>query len=138
MKKRTWCYVLSPVAFDMRCDRCCPDEDLESGKGTNITWSEYEHMIWCFDCKIDTPGTPGIFDGPIPIQVSYTLGLNFNRVNLITNEIEKLNLCKALGPEGKMVWDPPKEVTKNLLAGKDCYGFDLKKEGEKHFKPLGE
>ena len=73
MKKRTWHYVMKPDRYDITCDKC---------NGTNIEWSEYERMIWCYDCKIDTPGTGGIFDGPIPWGATQMLGLSFNRWNM--------------------------------------------------------
>ena len=73
MNKRTWCYALPPVAYDMACDKC---------GGTHITWSEFEGMIWCYDCQIDTPGFQGIFDGPIPWGLSQVLGMNFDRIHL--------------------------------------------------------
>jgi len=60
-KKRTWIYILPPAAYDIECDRC---------KGSNLAWSEWAHKIWCFDCEKDTPGTDGIFDGPIPYEVA--------------------------------------------------------------------
>ena len=137
MKKRKWCYVLPPHAFEMRCDKC---------HGSHIDWSEYEHKIWCFDCGIDTDGEQGVFGGPIPLHTVYMLGLNFDRVNLETEQIERLNLDKS--KEGDLVWDDPEEVEKVLgtkkervintlkdidVAG-DPYGVKLREYGKKHFK----
>ena len=137
MKKRKWCYVVPPYMFDIACDKC---------EGSNIAWSEFEHCIWCFDCKIDTRGTGGIFDGPIPLHAVYLLGLTFDKVNLETNQIEKLNLDK-LKKTGEMTWDPPdvwKEIPhtekdKTILKLKDkelpfTYGEQLWEEGSKFFK----
>ena len=73
MKLRKWIYVMNPAQYGMYCDKC---------KGTNIQWSEYEHMIWCNDCKIDTPGFEGLFGGPIPTGVCELLGISFARVYL--------------------------------------------------------
>lgn len=81
MNKRTWHYIQDPSTFDMACDKC---------GGTNITWSEYEGMIWCYDCEIDTPGYPGIFDGPIPIQLSAMFGILFDRFNMETQKNRKI------------------------------------------------
>ena len=78
MKKRKWIYVHHPTRYDIRCDQCW-DGDL-NGTGTNIDWSEYEHMIWCYDCKKDLPGFSGVFDGPIPMHISEMLGVSFNRM----------------------------------------------------------
>jgi len=128
---------MPPYFFDIACDKC---------NGRNIHWSEYEHLIWCYDCQIDTKGTPSIFDGPIPIHASYLLGLTFDKFNLETNQIERLNLDK-LDETGKLVWDPPeiweklkptrKEITiKRLKDGKfpNTYGNYLHEEGSKYFK----
>lgn len=82
MKKREWCYVLQPYYFDILCDQC---------QGTNITWSEYEHKIWCYNCCIDTEGTGGIFTGPIPIEVVYMTGIHFDRLLLESNIIQLFN-----------------------------------------------
>lgn len=78
-KKRTWYYVMKPAAYSIRCDKC---------NGANIDWSEWEGMIWCYDCGIDTEGFPGIFDGPIPITVAGLLGLSFDRYNMIEERVE--------------------------------------------------
>ena len=139
MKKRKWCYILPPTFYDMRCDKCWSGE-LEDGTGTNITWSEYEHMIWCYDCEIDTKGFGGIFDGPIPIQASRMLGITFDRFNLETEQIERFNLetCEWDPPElVKKNTEEPKARTKRMLRGKshvDPYGDYLAEEGSKYFK----
>lgn len=70
MRKRKWHYVMKPHQYEMHCDKC---------EGTNIDWSEFEGKIWCFDCKIDTDGFPGIFGGPIPWGAAHLLGLRFER-----------------------------------------------------------
>lgn len=85
MKKRKWIYVCQPVKYDIHCDKC---------DGTNITWSEYEHKIWCYDCKIDTPGTLGIFDGPIPIFTVEIFGISLNRYYLKSKAVCKLVIDK--------------------------------------------
>jgi hypothetical protein len=121
----------------MTCDKC---------SGTNIQWSEYEHKIWCYDCEIDTDGTKGIFDGPIGIQTCYLIGLTFDRINLETQQIEKLNLDKII-ENGICEWDPPevwkkytdiaKDITIKRLKNKplrSTYGDDLREEGSKYFK----
>jgi hypothetical protein len=48
-------------------------------------------MIWCYDCKIDTNGTGGIFDGPIPWNAALLLlGKHcFDRFNMKTGRILK-------------------------------------------------
>lgn len=79
MKKRTWVYVMKPQEYEISCDKC---------GGSNIEWSEYEHKIWCYDCKIDTDGNEGIFGGPIPVMASAIMGITFNRYNIKKQRIE--------------------------------------------------
>jgi hypothetical protein len=79
MRRRTWHYVCKPAVYEIACDKC---------HGTNIEWSEFEHMIWCYDCKIDTPGTGGIFDSPIPMGVTELLGMSLDRYNIKKDRIE--------------------------------------------------
>ena len=93
LKKRTWHYVMKPAAYSVHCDKC---------EGTNIEWSEYEHMIWCYDCEIDTEGFPGIFDGPIPWGISQILGISFDRWNMELQRVEYLQHSD----DGKLVWLP--------------------------------
>lgn len=79
MNKRTWHYVMKPASYCMQCDKC---------KGINIEWSEFEDMIWCYDCGIDTKGFDGIFGGAIPVMASQILGISFNRWNMVEQRIE--------------------------------------------------
>lgn len=80
--KRTWVYCQNPKDYQMSCDKC---------GGTNIEWSEFEGHIFCYDCKIDTPGNKGIFDGPIPIHAAKILGMSFDRIDLQTHKLLKFN-----------------------------------------------
>ena len=82
MKKRKWIYIQHPTVYEIFCDIC---------NGTNIDWSEYEHMIWCYDCQKDTRGTGGIFNGRIGIHVCELLGMHFHRYHIEKNEIQKFN-----------------------------------------------
>lgn len=85
MKKRKWVYIQKPQEYEISCDIC---------GGSNIEWSEFEHMIWCYDCEKDTPGNGGVFDGPIPFQAAQILGLNFMRYYFKENVIRKPVLGK--------------------------------------------
>lgn len=67
---------------------------------TNIEWSEYEHKIWCYDCLKDLPGTPGIFDGPIPLGTMEILGAPLWRIYLKSQAVCKPVITKA----GKVVY----------------------------------
>jgi len=64
---------MQPSVYEIKCDKC---------GGENITWSEYKHKIWCFDCEIDTEGTGGIFDGPIPMNLAEMMGISFDRIRI--------------------------------------------------------
>jgi hypothetical protein len=78
LKKRTWHYVQNPAEYGIQCDLC---------NGENIAWSEYEHCVWCFDCKKDTKGTEGVFGGPIPIMTSAVLGMSFDRWDMVNQKV---------------------------------------------------
>ncbi len=125
MNKRKWCYVLEPSLYDCACDKC---------GGSNITWSEYEGMIWCYDCEIDTSGYPGIFDGPIPIGLSSMLGIVFDRINLETQKIEKM----IINDKGSIEYIDIDEYTiwktQRLLAGEKILEDENKAEASKYFK----
>jgi len=87
-KKRKWIYVHHPTRYDIRCDKCWDGDVNETG--TNIDWSEYEHLIWCYDCKKDLSGFIGIFDGPIPIEATEMMGVSLNRIYLKSGKMFKL------------------------------------------------
>ena len=70
-------FVMEPARYDIRCDLC---------GGTDVVWSEYERMIWCYDCEKDTVGTGGIFDGPVPVGATGVLGLSLDMVDLETGQ----------------------------------------------------
>lgn len=78
LKKRESCLVKYPQAYEIKCDLC---------GGDNLHWSEWEGLIWCYDCENDTKGTGGIFDGPIPIEACDLLGIDLRRVDLKTGKI---------------------------------------------------
>jgi len=75
--------VQEPKEYEMHCDIC---------KGTNITWSEYDHMIWCYDCQKDTKGFGGVFEGPIAIGAMSLLGMSLDRINLRTGKRSTLRM----------------------------------------------
>lgn len=91
-KAREWCYKYQPYLYGISCDLC---------GGTNITWSEFEHEIWCYDCQKDTPGNAGIFDGPIPVQLTKMLIGNdcFDRIEIKSGKIIKME--DYINPETK-------------------------------------
>ncbi len=81
-----------PTTYAISCNLC---------SGTNIAWSEYEHMIWCFDCQKDVEGFPGIFGGPIPLEATKMFGISFDRIDLKTGERLYMRLTKK---GDKMMW----------------------------------
>jgi len=97
--KRTWVYAMQPTAYEIFCDKC---------GGHTITWSEYRGMIWCYECKIDTPGTGGIFDGPIPLEVCNLLRITFDRIDLKTRRLKRMTKTKT----GKLIWRSIKKEKK--------------------------
>lgn len=84
MNKRAWVYALPPVSYEISCAAC---------GSNNITWSEYDHMIYCYVCKTDNRGNEGIFGGPIPVEVSKMLlgEICFDRIIIETMAYER---CK--------------------------------------------
>jgi len=79
-KKRKWVYIQHPTVYEIFCDKC---------GGSHIDWSEYEHKIWCYDCKEDRPGTGGIFDDPIAMNLCALLGISFKRYYFKSGKIMK-------------------------------------------------
>lgn len=78
LKKRKDCFIQKPQVYGITCDIC---------GGTNLHWSEWEYLIWCYDCEKDTKGTGGIFDGPIPLAICELMGISFDTLNIETGEI---------------------------------------------------
>ena len=82
--KRTWVYVQRPREYEMApcsCGNADPD------------WSEFVKHLWCKFCKKDfVPEHPGVFDGPVPMHVAHLLGMQFDRLNLETWVLERLDL----------------------------------------------
>ena len=83
LKKREWIYCQQPHVYDINCDKC---------GGVNITWSEFQKLIWCFDCEIDTPGTSVIFGGPIPMGCCELMGISFDRIRLSDERLLKVKI----------------------------------------------
>ena len=83
MKKRTSHYIQEPPTYCIECDKC---------DGTNITWSEFDRKIWCYDCKIDTKGTMGIFDGPIPVEACKVMGICFDKWDMVNKKVIKFEM----------------------------------------------
>jgi len=80
LKKRVWHYVQNPGQYEISCDKCGSKE---------IQWSEYEKCIWCPKCLIDTKGTMGIFDGPIPVGACEVMGISLDRWDMINKRVIK-------------------------------------------------
>jgi len=85
MKHRKWIYVQKPQEYGAKCDKC---------GGPNIEWSEWERMIWRYDCQVDTEGRESIFDGPIPVMATELLGMSLARLYFKDNTIRYPHLRK--------------------------------------------
>lgn len=81
---------MPPSAYEITCDSC---------GGSNIEWSELEGCVWCRDCKIDTPGNEGIFNGPISLQACELFGISFDRIDLKTGKRMYMAIEKD-----KLIW----------------------------------
>jgi hypothetical protein len=80
LERRTWVYVQPPNTYEIAPCAC--------GK-VATQWSEFVGRLWCDECKIDfVPDHNGIFDGPIPVELSKMLGISFDRFNLATGQVE--------------------------------------------------
>jgi hypothetical protein len=88
---RTSCYCQKPTVYEISCDIC---------GGQNITWSEFEHLIWCYDCQKDTPGDGGIFDGPIPVNLCKMMGISFDKIEIPSGD----RLYEHM-KDGNIYWD---------------------------------
>lgn len=80
MKKRTWHYVTSPINFDLHCT-----EDRDH----NITWSEFEDHVWCYDCEKDIEYKSGY--SIFPTKLAEIVGISFDKIDLERNLYLKYN-----------------------------------------------
>ena len=109
MKKRTWHYLLKPAEYEVFCNN-----GGRINKKHKTEWSEYEHKIWCYDCKKDMDGFPGIFGGPIPYEATLMMmgPYCFHRYNIKRKVIEKPIQTK---PGGRFYYRVDKEATKKFI-----------------------
>ena len=85
--KRTWHYIQEPNVFEVAPCAC---------GNAHTQWSEYARHLWCEKCQIDfVPSHAGIFDGPIPVNVAAMLGVRFDRMNLLTGNVERFDIGTA-------------------------------------------
>ena len=82
-------YIMPPSAYQISCDIC-------SGE---VQWSEYKKMVFCPKCQLDTFGTGGFLDGPVPIQLCKILGISFDRIDLKTGK-----RLKMIETEDEIIW----------------------------------
>lgn len=84
LKKREWCYIQAPREFEVSPCDCGND---------NCQWSEFEGHLWCDKCQKDfIPEHNGIFDGPIPVNVAYMLGVRFDRYHIESGKVQRFDL----------------------------------------------
>ena len=101
--KREWCYIMKPAAYEMSCDLC---------GGRNIIWSEFEHLIWCYDCKKDTSGNGGIFSGPIPVHFVKMFGISFDKIEIPSGDRLYMHMN-----DNEIFWDKLPETPCSLPIG---------------------
>lgn len=86
LEKREWCYAGAPASYDIPGCKC---------GNNNCVYSEWSNRLWCDKCEIDfVPEHFGIFDGPIPWEVSQILGYNFDRIDLVRNVYQECRVTK--------------------------------------------
>lgn len=112
LKKRTWRYLLEPDAYAVCCNK-----GGQVNKEHKVAWSEYEGMIWCFDCEEDMVGFGGIFDGPIMYETTkMILGETcFHRYNMETGLIEAPQ-WKDGPPVYRVDWESSCKLVSRKLA----------------------
>lgn len=102
-EKRTSVYIMPPSHFEIPGCSCGNAEP---------EWSEFKELLWCAKCQKDfEPEFWGVLDGPVGVQVSLLIGLNFDRFNLETNQIER-----AFEEERKSLGLPPNEYAEAKLG----------------------
>lgn len=87
LPKRQWHYLQPPATFDV-AGCACGNQDTQ--------WSEFEKHLWCAKCEIDfIPAHAGVFDGPIPTKLAHMMGMRFDRLNLVTQKVERFDVEKS-------------------------------------------
>lgn len=109
-KRRTWCYAQPPGAYEISGCSC----------GNNHpTWSEFEGHLWCQICEKDfVPEHNGVFGGPIPVQTAALLGVRFDRINLLTQALERFDVQRLayLNETGEVVEELGKQAATAAMA----------------------
>lgn len=81
LTKRTFCYVQPPEHFQVAPCQTCGDYRF-------LKWSEYQGHLWCPDCKKDfIPKHFGILDGPVLVNTSRILGIDFRIYDIVTGKL---------------------------------------------------
>lgn len=79
LDRRTEVYVLRPAKYEIsgcKCGNNDPD------------WSEFKGRLWCQVCEVDfVPEFGGVFEGPIPMNVSHLMGICYATVNIETGAV---------------------------------------------------
>lgn len=86
-KRRRWVYIQEPSAYEVHCEIC----------GGEVCWSEYRGMVFCWRCLKDTPGNPGVFDGPFPMDREFhdLLGISIDRIHIPSGRILRWEFSKS-------------------------------------------
>lgn len=84
LKKRKWIWARQPMEYEISGCDC---------GSTNVTWSEYERHLWCFDCQKDfIPQHAGVFDGPILVHTTDLL-ISLDIVVLVGENAPRMVKC---------------------------------------------
>lgn len=87
LAKRDWVYIQPPKAYEIAPCSC---------GNNNCQWSEFKKHLWCEKCQKDfVPEHNGVFDGPIPIQVSAMFGIYFDLENISDGTIDFCEIKKS-------------------------------------------
>lgn len=84
LPRREWHYLQPPASFGV-AGCACGNQDTQ--------WSEFQEHCWCERCQIDfKPEHAGIFDGPVPMQLTYALGMRFDRILLPSGRLDRYDM----------------------------------------------
>jgi len=99
MKPRTWHYAYHPSLYQVACPNCADH---------NITWSEWQEHLWCYECEKDIKIENSILNGPIPTTVANAMGIKFDRVIIATGKLDVWDVdCNMYASEIKKIRSKP-------------------------------
>lgn len=131
LELREWSYCQRPQDFDMDSCDC----------GNHVTqWSEYKNHLWCVKCEKDfIPKFNGIFEGPIPMELAYLMGVSFDRINLKTWRIERFDRARNvyLAEDGTIAEEFADGKATNSVGAESTAKSDNSADAEAPVEPTG-